>query len=424
MPCLKKDGYKVCPTISNLKNNKVPEVFHKNNPYTIENIKRYLKINNLNIELLSNEYVSNSTGLHCKCKIDGYEWYPCWGSLNSGHGCPKCELNNRKGSIKEEDYDKVVDIYLNTNISIINIAKMFGAKSKDSVYRVLRKMNIEIINDRASFHVFIDQTIKSDIIKMYEKEKISMRQISLKLNVPVYTIREILKKENINIREHYANEFDENYFDVIDSSNKAYLLGFLYADGCVNKNNCISIIVNQKDREILEMFKNELKATNPITEINRKNGKIHVRIVFCSKHMSDTLIQIGCVHNKTKQLHFPNIDEKYKWHFIRGFMDGDGSIVIRKKVNLKGEIRKYALLGFVGTESMMNSLKNIFNVDYNIRFHRNAYHLQFGKESEVLRICELIYKDAELYMTRKYNNYIEYLEYIKMRNKGVILHEE
>lgn len=426
--CINKDGYHVFPTIANLKHNREPEIFHRNNPYTIQNIKKFLEINNPNIELLSDSYESASSNLHCRCRIDGNEWFPCWGSLKQGHGCPECskkkQLDNR-GSIKKEDYDEVIRLYLETNIPIINIAKQFGVKSKDPVYRVLRENNIDINHDRHSYRChYIDKDISDKIYDMYCNQKITKRKIAKKLHISIYEVDQILKERNVKIRQHYANEFDETYFDIIDSNNKAYLLGFLYADGCVNKNNDVSIIIHEKDIEILEMFRSELNASNKISNVKNKDNYNLVRLSFSSKHMTESLIKIGCVHNKTYNLNFPNLEEKYIWHFIRGFMDGDGCMSLSKHINLKGEIRKYLIIGFVGTESMMNSLKNIFKIDNKIYLHRNVFHLQTSKENDVLRIGELIYKDAELFMKRKYDNYIEYLEYINLRNKGVILHEQ
>lgn len=394
---------------------------------TNEQFLKELKTINENIIPLE-DYIKSSIKILVKCNICKHEWKVLPNSLLQGHGCPECNKKKQfdtRSVIKEKDYDEVVKLYTETNIPIIDIAKMFGAKSKDSVYRILRENNIDINHNRHSYkHCYIDKNVSEQIYDMYCNQKITKRQIAKKLNISIYVIDQILKENNVVTRQHYINEFDETYFDKIDSNNKAYLLGFLYADGCVNKNNNISIVLHEKDVEILNFFKSELKATNKISTIKRKDGNVHVRLSFCSKHMAESLIKLGCLHNKTNNLLFPNIDEKYIWHFIRGFMDGDGCMSISKKTNLKGEIRKYLTIGFVGTESMMNSLKDIFETKNRIYFHRNAFHLQFGNEEDVLRIGEQIYKDAELFMKRKYDKYIEYLEYIKLKNKGVFLNEK
>lgn len=58
--------------------------------YNLDKIKSKLKNINPNIEILSNEYKNNQTKLHCKCLIDGYEWYATWNKLQQGRGCPEC----------------------------------------------------------------------------------------------------------------------------------------------------------------------------------------------------------------------------------------------------------------------------------------------------------------------------------------------
>lgn len=233
-----------------------------------------------------------------------------------------------------------------------------------------------------------------------------MRQIAKKYKVPEGAVKKVLIDNNIEIRRHYKQMFNENYFDIIDTANKAYLLGFLYADGCVNKNNAISFTIHQDDREILEMYVKELQATNAITSVKNKP---HVRISFCSKHMCDTLKMIGCGQNKTNELEFPDINEKYKYDFIRGFMDGDGCICIYNRGK-----HKYINLSFTGTLKMMQELKRIFNVDNEIKFYRNAYSLNIGKTEDVLRILKDIYSNAELYMTRKHNKYKEYIRWTEL----------
>ena len=232
----------------------------------------------------------------------------------------------------------------------------------------------------------------------------SARQIAKQYMVSGDVIRRILIDNGIEIRRHYGQTFNEYYFDNIDTPNKAYLLGFLYADGCVNKNNTISFAVHQKDKEILEMYVSELKATNQITYVKNKP---HVRLTFCSKHMCDTLINLGCGHNKTNSLEFPAIPEIYKYDFIRGFMDGDGCISV---IN-RGKYKSISL-SFTGTLEMLQELKSIFNIDNKITFYRNSYALHIGKIVDVLRILKNIYNEADLYMTRKYNKYKEYLEWM------------
>lgn len=304
--------------------------------------------------------------------------------------------------ITKEQEQEIIYAFLHEKISLTDLAKKYNRKSKDFIYKILDKYNINKTR-RHIANKFSEQEIQ-EIIKIYQTENFSCAKIGEKYKVSESTIVRILKNNGVAIRRHWANTFDENYFDIIDSSNKAYLLGFLYADGCINKNNVVSIVVHHKDVEILEMFKKELQASNNIKNVK---SKPHVRVDFCSKHLCDSLKQIGCGHNKTLYLSFPNISKEFIYDFIRGFMDGDGCISVVNR-----DTRKYISLSFTGTLEMLQELKLIFNVDNKITFYRNSYALHIGKTSDVLRILNNIYNEADLYMTRKYNKYQEYLKWL------------
>lgn len=309
-------------------------------------------------------------------------------------------------AVTEQEELEVIDLFLHSNMSLTSIAQKYGRTSRDFVYRILNKHNINKKRRHISNKIPIDEI--QNVIYLYTKCKMSVREISIKYNYPDSAIRKILKENHIDIRRHYKQSFNENYFDNINTHNKAYLLGFLYADGCINKNNVVSFTVHKQDKEILQMYADEMNATNPIVNVKNKE---HVSISFCSKHMCDTLINLGCGHNKTFKLAFPNIDKQYQYNFIRGFMDGDGCISITNKNN-----HKYISLSFTGTIDMMKKLKSIFIVDNDIKFYRNSYNIHIGKTADVLRILELIYKNADLYLKRKHDKYIKFIEWYNDRS--------
>lgn len=87
-----KEGYMYYCTFNNLKNSNLQK-FSKLNPYTLENIKLYIKLNNINVELLSDEYKDNRTKMlwRCSCgetfKANWSDFYSC-----NKHQCNKCGL--------------------------------------------------------------------------------------------------------------------------------------------------------------------------------------------------------------------------------------------------------------------------------------------------------------------------------------------
>lgn len=257
--------------------------------------------------------------------------------------------------LTNEDIEKVIDLYCNSNLSLKSIAKSIGYNSVDIIYKILRE-------------------------------------------------NKITKRGSI-IRKH---SIDEDYFEKIDTSNKAYILGFIYADGYIRKDNlALSVVVHNKDIDILIKIKNELKSDVNIEHIKNKN---HNRINICSRKICNSLAKLGCRNGKTFKLEFPNLEEFLIPHFVRGFMDGDGCISVSNK-----KYGKYISLSFVGTESMINSLKKILKVDNRITFYRNTYALHIGKEVDVIRILDWIYKDANIFLDRKHRKYIEFKKYKNTR---------
>lgn len=90
-------------------------------PNTIEEIKNKMKLINPNIEILSNEYIKNSIKLHCKCLIDGYEWYVKWDNLRNGQGCPTCGKKSQVEKQRLTIEEIKLRLYeINPNIKILS----------------------------------------------------------------------------------------------------------------------------------------------------------------------------------------------------------------------------------------------------------------------------------------------------------------
>ena len=92
-------------------------------------------------------------------------------------------------------------------------------------------------------------------------------------------------KDNHFYRQKY--KFQENFFEIIDTQEKAYWLGFLFADGNVyKKRNSYYIKLSVCDKEVVERFKQDISAEYPIT-VTYSNNRINplYSITICSKKM-------------------------------------------------------------------------------------------------------------------------------------------
>jgi len=128
--------------------------------------------------------------------------------------------------------------------------------------------------------------------------------------------------------------YNEDYFEVIDTEEKAYWLGFLYADGYVTSQNRWGIELSIKDYNHLEKL---LKALDSNMQIKtRKRTNFINETEMCgfqinNKKMFNDLLSKGVLRNKTYILKFPDehiLDKKFYSDFIRGFYDGDGSLTL------------------------------------------------------------------------------------------------
>lgn len=203
---------------------------------------------------------------------------------------------------------------------------------------------------------------------------------------------------------------DEHYFDEINTPNKAYILGLLYADGYNNTliNNVV-LSLSIKDKNFLEKIRNELKSNKPLNmyEYNQENKKYKskpmVTMNLSSKHMSETLESKGMIPNKSLVLSFPNwLREDLKPHFIRGYFDGDGCVNISKNAN---RINFSIVSSKYFCDDMQKYLSKNGIIVY-INNHGGAKEctkvLRVSKKDTVKRLYELMYKDATLYLERKF----------------------
>ena len=84
------------------------------------------------------------------------------------------------------------------------------------------------------FKKYIEKFNPDEILKLNQEGK-TIREISKIIDIPEKRLAEMIKAFNLNIKKGLCSKINETFFDVIDSEEKAYLLGFFIADGCIQK---------------------------------------------------------------------------------------------------------------------------------------------------------------------------------------------
>lgn len=243
---------------------------------------------------------------------------------------------------------------------------------------------------------------------------LSIEKLEKIYNVSDSVIRRILKLCNVKTRDnsHKGRKYNinENYFDNIDTQNKAYILGLLYSDGCNSSNdNNIILELQEKDKDILDKINIELCNDKPLyfKNLNKKNNNWQnsYGILITNKHMSEQLKELGMVPRKSLILKFPEwLNEELIPHFLRGYIDGDGHIEWRKSkfINMASTLEfcqsvKDILFKYLNIES--SSIYNTANKESNTRI------LTIFKKENIKKFLDYIYNDAILYIQRKYDIY-------------------
>jgi len=186
----------------------------------------------------------------------------------------------------------------------------------------------------------LNEEERCELLKDYPTLQYTAKQLSIKYNVSNSFVCKFLKRNGIKNVRYNTNKLvrkyslNDNYFDVIDTEEKAYFLGLLYADGCnlFDKNNNVTTIsLQEKDVKILERFNYEIKSDRPLEFMykNNDNHQNQYRLTMCSEQISTNLSLLGCTPRKSLTLKFPTeeqVPNHLIQHFIRGYFDGDGCI--------------------------------------------------------------------------------------------------
>lgn len=278
----------------------------------------------------------------------------------------------------------------------------------------------------------MNQKIKwlHEAIKLYKQGKsflfigrqlgIDRKKVSKVLNENGYKTQYSFEKRNRIKREKKIwrkYKFNENYFETIDSEEKAYWLGFLYADGYVNsQKSSFELRVKESDYSHLEKFVNCIEGNMPIRPTKKKiKNKEYLgwSIQVNSKKFKKDLIKQGCIENKSLILKFPTEEQvptHLIHHFIRGYIDGDGSYVLKKNV-YKGKNKttiSYSIsVEIAGTQEFCEGYIKALHL------HENKIH-PLHKETKInskrllysgpygLQIIHQLYDNATIYLDRKY----------------------
>jgi hypothetical protein len=254
---------------------------------------------------------------------------------------------------------------------------------------------------------------EKEVIEKYNEFK-NIHRVADYFEVSTTPISRIIKNSGIELTNR-RYKVNHDYFNVIDTQEKAYWLGFLYADGYIRERksgNSLELKLSVKDYEHLLLFRECIESNHLIKESQSKvnyGGGISisnmVHLAMYSSKLVNSIRKQGIHSRKTFTIERPNIEKGMMPHFIRGYFDGDGSFSFNpEKYSIKTQIVSASedFKKFIINELEDNNIK--INLYSDIK-------LQIQNKLDNKKFYDYIYNNAKIYLKRKKEKYEEFRRY-------------
>jgi hypothetical protein len=206
-------------------------------------------------------------------------------------------------------------------------------------------------------------------------------------------------------RRSRTHTIEHNIFDLIDTEEKAYWLGFILADGNISKRLIhLNINLGMNDKGHLEKFLLFMGSSAPLGVTT--SGCC--RLSLTSKQLVSRLVAIGINPRKslsTRSIH-AKIPVELHRHYWRGLVDGDGWLIYSDAI--------YPSIGLCGDIDVIENFKKYAHqvcvADRKIEVSGNIFVIRYSG-GDAVSLAKSLYSEATIYLERKYNRYLQFLDY-------------
>jgi len=201
---------------------------------------------------------------------------------------------------------------------------------------------------------------------------------------------------------------------IVWNINVAYAIGLITTDGNLSKDGRHLTFVS-KDLSLVKLFKECLGLTNRISCKNSgfvKNGKYHF-IQFGDVVFYKNLVEIGLGPNKSKRIGILNIPDEFFPDFLRGHLDGDGTIRTYNDSKFKNCKRLY--LSFLSASKrhviwLQKKIQELYAIKGRIRPDVRIWTLTYAKHASITLLKVIYYRENLPLLLRKYKLINGFLE--------------
>lgn len=251
----------------------------------------------------------------------------------------------------------------------------------------------------------------------YYLETKSIYDVSKKFNYKLSTIYRRLLDNGVDTKRdgikngNKIRKFKTNpdFFEKIDTRDKAYVLGLILSDGNVTKEKTIRLKIT--DIDLLEDVRKRIGHEQPLylCKKEKQNHKTTKLLVLSNRKMYHDILKHGCCHQKSFNLEFPNLENKLLPDFIRGFFDGDGCVHLTSYNGVKS-----AEIKIVATKSFCKSLSELL-LKFGIKSQKGndkrnddrVGDLRIRDKASIYKFYHLIYNNiqGQIFLKRKLETY-------------------
>lgn len=242
------------------------------------------------------------------------------------------------------------------------------------------------------------------------------QEIQVELNFQyIQPIYNILKREGVYekrpTRYHRSYSFNEGFFRVIDTEEKAYFLGLIAADGSIEADSQrVKISLQARDRDILDKLLAALDADFKV-KIADHHGFPQCKVELNSRVLKEDLMSKGLYPNKSLTMPgevMRHVPDSLVRHFLRGFFDGDGNVFLGGRYKSG---TKYSVT-VIGTKAFLDaSFCRHFPSNSPLKKYKTCdmWYWRLSSIPQVFGFLKYIYESATVYLDRKYNYVRDYV---------------
>lgn len=249
--------------------------------------------------------------------------------------------------------------------------------------------------------------LSKDELEVYLKKGMSSRDIEKVTGIKYWNILNYIKQYGLNNTSNYKKlEYDDNFFNKIDTKEKAYTLGFMLADGCLSNDDKFTINVSLSDREILDFMVSNIGGRvreNHNKDVKKKIFPYATIKIGNNKIIKDIKMLFG--GRLKEERHIPIIKKDLELFLLQGFFDADGCITWGYR---KDRDRIWQKISFTSQYKLLLGIQSIL-IKYGVssiirpKQKEKCFILETCNKSEVLKMLNLIYSDEKfIVLNRKY----------------------